>query len=158
MARIQYYHDPAAPAATVVAPCAFAVVRDDGYSVLLVRRVDDGLWELPGGQVQLGESALTAVVRETAEESGVSVQVTGLVGVYTDPSHVIVYPETGEARQQFAVCFHAVPLGGEPRSDGAETCDAAWVRVDELDRLVMHPAMRRRLTDAVSPTDHLQLG
>jgi 8-oxo-dGTP pyrophosphatase MutT (NUDIX family) len=73
------------PAATWVAPCAFAAVRDITGRLLLVRRCDTGDWELPGGHVDPGESAADAAVRETAEESGITVAVTGLAGIYTDP-------------------------------------------------------------------------
>jgi len=85
MFRNEYYHDVDAPAANSVTPTAFAVARDDAGWVLLVRRADTGLWELPGGRVELGESATVAAEREVAEESGVTVKVTRLAGVYTDP-------------------------------------------------------------------------
>jgi ADP-ribose pyrophosphatase YjhB (NUDIX family) len=53
-------------------PTVFAAVRDDQGRVLLVRRNDSGNWELPGGRVELGETAITAVKREVSEESGVA--------------------------------------------------------------------------------------
>jgi hypothetical protein len=61
------------------------------------------------------------------EESGVSITITGLVGAYSDPGHLMVYPDTGGVRRgpsQFAVFFHALPVGGGPRPDRDETCDA----------------------------------
>jgi ADP-ribose pyrophosphatase YjhB (NUDIX family) len=82
--------------------------------MLLVRRCDTGDWELPGGHVDPGESASDAAVRETAEESGITVEITGLAGIYTDPGHVIADPRDGVVRQPFAVCFHARPLSGTP--------------------------------------------
>jgi ADP-ribose pyrophosphatase YjhB (NUDIX family) len=54
----------------------------------------------------LGESAAEAALRETAEETGVTIELTGLVGIYTDPGHVMAYDD-GEIRQQFSICFHA---------------------------------------------------
>ena len=60
MARIEYFHDPSAPAPNSLAPTAFAAVRDHHGRLLLVRRTDSGNWELPGGRVQLGESAEVA--------------------------------------------------------------------------------------------------
>ncbi|MFD1519117.1 NUDIX domain-containing protein [Pseudonocardia yunnanensis] len=150
MAREEFFHDRSAPQANSIAPTAFAAVRDRRGRMLLVRRIDSGNWELPGGRVEFGESAIAAVEREVAEESGVSIRVTRLVGVFTDPGHVMVYPATGEARQQFAVCFHAVPRCGEPQPDHDETCDAAWVDPAELSRLPIHPSMRKRIVHAIT--------
>jgi NUDIX domain len=59
--RQVYFHDPDAPPAAVVAPSVFVVARDERDSVLLVRRRDSGLWELPGGRVDVGESAVDAL-------------------------------------------------------------------------------------------------
>ena len=56
--------------------------------------------------MDLGESVADAAVREVEEETGVRVEVTGLVGIYTDPGHVMAYDD-GEVRQEFSVCFHA---------------------------------------------------
>jgi 8-oxo-dGTP pyrophosphatase MutT (NUDIX family) len=150
MTRIEYFHDPSAPAANSLAPTAFAAVRDDVGRLLLVQRTDSGNWELPGGRVELGESAATAAEREVAEESGVTVQVTGLLGVYTDPGHVMVYPATGEVRQQFAVCFHAAPIDGRLRPDRTETCAVAWTDPDRIGQLPIHASMRERIADALN--------
>ncbi len=60
------------------------VVNDDG-DILLIRRTDNDNWALPGGAIDLGESAAQAAVRETQEETGITREITGLVGIYTDP-------------------------------------------------------------------------
>ncbi len=113
------------------------------------RSGDNDRWALPGGAVDLGESVLDAAVRETIEETGVTVEVTGLVGLYTSPRHVMAYDD-GEVRQQFSVCFHARPLAGQPREDGTETKAAQWVDVADLGNLSIHPSMRQRIDDALS--------
>jgi 8-oxo-dGTP pyrophosphatase MutT (NUDIX family) len=105
--RREYDHQPDAPVASCVAPSAFAAVRDLAGRLLLVRRCDTGDWELPGGHVDPGESASDAAVRETAEESGRTVEIAGLSGLFTDPGHVIDDPRAGLVCQPFAVCFHA---------------------------------------------------
>lgn len=156
--RIEYYHDRAAPAISSVTPTAFAVVRDNNQRVLLVRRIDTGDWELPGGRVEPGESAASAAERETAEESGVAIMVTRLSGLYTDPGHIMVYPATGEARQEFAVCLHALPLAGSPRPDLEETSDAAWVEPGQLDSMPIHPSVRIRIRNAITQPDQTHLG
>jgi 8-oxo-dGTP pyrophosphatase MutT (NUDIX family) len=150
MARIEYYHDAAAPQARELLPAAFAVVRNGSGWVLLVRRSDDGYWELPGGRVEVGESASAAVVREVAEETGVTIKVNGLAGIYSDPGHVLVYPHGEGVYQQFAVCFHAFSPARDAQPDHEETVAAAWFDPEHATQLVMHPAMRRRLTDALA--------
>ena len=150
--RAVYFHDPQAPAATVVTPSVFVAVRWHEGRLLLVRRCDDGAWELPGGRVDVGESAAEAAVRETAEEAGVQVLVTGLLGIFTDPGHVI-RSTSGEVRQQFAVLFRARALGGVPRGDGHETSDAAWVAVADLPRLPIPAPVRTWIGEALANDD-----
>ena len=121
MARIEYYHDVAAPQAQQLLPAAFAIVRDSSGCILLVRRADDGYWELPGGRVEVGESASAAVIREVAEEAGVAITVTSLAGVYCDLVHVLAYPQDAGVYQQFAVCFHALCTACDAYPDHQET-------------------------------------
>jgi 8-oxo-dGTP diphosphatase len=139
--RQVHFHDPSAPAATAVVPSAFVVVRGRGERLLLVRRCDSGAWELPGGRVDIGESVVEAAVRETAEEAGVRVVVTGLVGVFTDPG-LVVRASDGAVRQQFAVLFRAVAVGGVPHGDLHETSEAAWVPIGDLPGLSVEPHER----------------
>jgi ADP-ribose pyrophosphatase YjhB (NUDIX family) len=109
--RTDYYHDPTAPKPNRIVPAVTAVVENAAGELLLHRRVDNELWGLPGGAVELGESVAQTVVREVKEETGLDVALTGLVGVYSDPHHVIAYAD-GEVRQQFSLCFAARLLGG----------------------------------------------
>lgn len=83
------------------------------------------------------------MVRETREETGIVVAVTGLVGTYTDPNHVIAYSD-GEVRQQFSLCFRARYLSGEP-TESDESSQVAWVDQAVLDDLSIHPSMRLRI-------------
>jgi ADP-ribose pyrophosphatase YjhB (NUDIX family) len=155
--RVEYYRDPDAPPPTVVVPLVFAVVRD-GDRVLLVRRLDTGDWELPGGRVEPGESALDALVREVAEETGLLVDAHRIAGLYSDPSHRVRAAPDGEVRQPFAVCFHATARPGEPRPDLEETAEVRWWPVAALDQLAMQPAVRRRLHDALVAPEQVHLG
>ncbi len=155
--RQVFFHDPSAPVASVVAPSVFAVVRRDDGRLLLVRRLDSGVWELPGGQVDVGETASGTAVRETAEEAGVDVEVTGLAGLFSDPGHV-VRGVGGPVRQQVVLLLQARPVGGAPRGDQQETSAAAWVPVGDLPGLTMERPVRAWLAhvlDAGGPTPHL---
>jgi ADP-ribose pyrophosphatase YjhB (NUDIX family) len=149
MTRVEYYNDPSAPKANSIVPAVTAAVRDDGGRVLLVRRGGNDYWALPGGAMNLGESIADAAIREVAEETGILVEITGLVGIYTNPGHVMAYDD-GEVRQEFSICFHARPQGGELREDGAEATEARWVEVPGLDELPILPTMRTRINDALS--------
>ena len=148
----EYYRDANAPRAHDVLLAAFAAVRNSAGELLLVRRIDDGNWELPGGRIEVGESVSEAVVREVAEESGITITLIGFAGVYSDPSHVLVDPD-GSVHQQLALCFHAVPTvpdeGGQPHPDGIETNAAAWCANVDIVDLRMHPAMRLRIDNAL---------
>lgn len=146
--RTVHFHDPDAPPATAVVPSVFVAVRDPLSRLLLVRRCDSGAWELPGGRVDVGESAQAAALRETVEESGVWVRITGLVGLYTDPGHVVRAVD-GTVRQQFVVVFRARPLDGSPSGDQCETCDAAWVAPRDVDRMPVDRPVRRWIVDAL---------
>lgn len=153
MARdAEYFHDPRAPKANSLRPTAFAAVRDADGRLLLVRRADTLNWELPGGKVEFGESSVQAAIREVLEESGVRIQVTSLSGVYTDPDHVMTY-SSGEIRQQFALCFHGVPVSGTPRPDEDETIAATWFPITDIAQLDIHPSVRLRIDHAVHHAD-----
>lgn len=155
--RRVHVNDPHAPTATVVIPSVFVAVRDDRGYVLLVRRCDSGAWELPGGRVDVGESAVGAALRETAEEAGLTVRITGLVGVFSDPSYVVVSPD-GEVRQQFVICFHGWALRGEPGPDLHETIDAAWYDPADVEALQLEPGARLLIRHALSGAIDPHLG
>jgi 8-oxo-dGTP pyrophosphatase MutT (NUDIX family) len=106
--------------------------------------------------MDLGESLPSTAVRETAEETGVQVELTGLVGVYTDPRHVILYTSNGEVRQEFSLVFTARPVAGEP-TPSDESYDVRWVAPERLDSLPMDRSMRMRIAHylAGSGTPHL---
>lgn len=144
MARIEHYHDPNAPKANSIVVAVSVFVRDANGRVLLIRRSDNGLWSLPGGGQEIGERVAETAVRETREETGITVDVTGIVGVYSDPGHVIEY-SNGEIRQQFSLCFRATPVGGE-LTPSDEATDVRWVRRDELESYDIHPSTMLRIT------------
>lgn len=66
------------------------VVTNAAGQILLIKRTDNDSWALPGGAIDLGESLTQAAVRETKEETGVDCRVTGIVGIYSDPRHVVL--------------------------------------------------------------------
>lgn len=143
MSRVEHYNDPDAPSANSLIPAASAVVADDQGRILLARRRDNNLWTVPGGAMEPGETIVESAIREVAEETGVHVEITGLVGIYSSPLHVVEYAD-GEVRQQFSVCFSARPLSGTA-TETDETSEARYVDPQELDQLDIHPSIRLRI-------------
>jgi 8-oxo-dGTP pyrophosphatase MutT (NUDIX family) len=144
VARIDYYDDPDAPPANSLVPSANAVVVNDSGEILMIHRTDNDNWALPGGAMDLGESLVQTAVRETKEETGIDCEITGLVGIYTDPRHVLLYTSDGEVRQEFSVVFTARPTGGVP-TPSSETRDVVWLDPTEIADLPIHRSMRMRL-------------
>jgi 8-oxo-dGTP diphosphatase len=148
--RSVHFRDPDAPVATVVAPSVFVAVRDEQGRFLLVQRCDSGAWEFPGGRIDVGETAIAAAVRETAEEAGLRVRITGLVGLFSDPA-LVIRPATGdEIRQPFVVCFQGVAEWGSPRPDLRETGDAAWFDPAQVETMTLERGARRWIHHAIS--------
>ncbi|WP_436492462.1 NUDIX hydrolase [Actinokineospora sp. HUAS TT18] len=148
MARRDYLNDPDAPRANSIAVAVSAFIQDEDGSILLIRRTDNDLYSIPGGQVEPGETLTQAAIRECVEETGMRVQVTNLVGIYSNPQHVIQYDD-GEIRQEFSICFRATPLGGVERTS-EESREVRWVAPEGLPRLPIHPSTMLRIEHALS--------
>jgi ADP-ribose pyrophosphatase YjhB (NUDIX family) len=156
MARIDYFNDPAAPQANSLVPSVTAIVLDSAGKLLLVHKTDNDLWALPGGGMDLGESIRDAVVREVEEETGLRVRVVGVVGLYTNPNHVMAYDD-GEVRQQFSICFTTELIGGELRTS-SETKEVEFVSFERLEDLHIHPSMRLRIQHFLERRDRPYIG
>lgn len=154
--RIDYYNDPDAPKPNSLVPSVNVVVTNDAGDILMIRRSDNGNWAVPGGAIDLGESLPQAAVRETLEETGVLCEITGLVGTYTDPRHVILYTSNGEARQEFSIVLTASAVSGEP-TPSDESTEVRWVPRAEVEALPMDRSMRLRISHylAEPPLPHI---
>lgn len=156
MARTEYYDDPDAPKPNSMVVAASAVVTDNQGRILLQRRSDNDLWALPGGGMDMTDSLPGTAVREVKEETGYDVEITGLVGTYTDPRHIIEYSD-GEVRRQFNVCFTARITGGFlARSE--ESSEVRFVDPGEIGDLPMHHTQRLRLQHFLSGAPAPYLG
>jgi 8-oxo-dGTP pyrophosphatase MutT (NUDIX family) len=142
--RIDYLDDPAAPPANSIVPSVNVAVTDDTGRVLLIRRTDNGNWALPGGAVDPGESLAEAAVRETEEETGIRCEVDAVVGIYTNPRHVIHYTSNDEVRQEFSIVLTARAVSGKPTPSN-ESSAVEWAEPSDLDQYAMHASMRTRV-------------
>jgi ADP-ribose pyrophosphatase YjhB (NUDIX family) len=144
--RIDYYDDPSAPKANSMVPSVNVVVTNGQGDILLIRRSDNDNWAVPGGAIDLGESMTQAAIRETKEETGIDCEITGLVGIYTDPKHVILYTSNGEARQEFSILLTGRPQGGEP-TPSDESSEVRWVSRADVPGYSMDRSMSLRVRD-----------
>ncbi|MET9572566.1 NUDIX domain-containing protein [Streptomyces virginiae] len=111
------------------------VVRDDGL-VLVIRRADNGAWEPPGGILERSERPEEGVLREVAEETGITVEVERLTGVYKNLTLGVI-----------ALVFRCRPVGGEERLSSESTA-VCWLSPDEVAES-MNEAFAVRVTDAL---------
>lgn len=122
-----------------------AVVFNDAGEVLLALRTDNGLWCIPGGHVDLGETLETAVLRELFEETGLKARVLRLVGIYSDPKgslHIAQGPEWHTVRVSF-LC----EVTGGTITPSEETSEIRYFHPDRLPPMITDHA--KRVKDAM---------
>ncbi len=157
MIRVEHYDDPNAPRANSLVPAASAIVTDDQGRILLHRRSDTQLWSIPGGAMEVGESIAQTVVREVQEETGLVVEPERLLGIYTNPNHVIEYGD-GEIRQQFSICFACRPVGGELATSTEESLEVGFFTPEQIEHMSMHASIRLRIAHYLEHHDHPVIG
>ncbi|MFJ4103336.1 NUDIX hydrolase [Amycolatopsis japonica] len=151
MARRDHYHEPNAPEANSLRVAVSAFILDETGRLLMIRRTDNDRYAIPGGGQEFGESVTQAVVREVEEETGLTVDVTGFIGIFSDPDYVIEYDD-GEVRQEFSLCFRAQPVSGQLRTS-SESKEVLWVEPAKLGGLNIHPAIRLRIARGFEGSD-----
>jgi ADP-ribose pyrophosphatase YjhB (NUDIX family) len=132
-----------------IRPGVAVIVIDEKKQVLLQKRSDVGLWGIPSGHVEPGETVAEAAIRELQEETNLHIRIQTLFGVYSEPdSQVFKYP-SGRTVHFITTCFLAEILGGELRCNSSESFDVKFFPITDLpsDLLTMHP---RWLDDALT--------
>jgi ADP-ribose pyrophosphatase YjhB (NUDIX family) len=134
---------------TVVRLTVSAVVRRarGGEEILLMQRRDNGMWGLPGGHVDPGESVAQAAQREVLEETGWRIELGRLVGVYSDPARQTVEYRGGERAQLVNLCFEAVALAQSAPADTDEAIAVGFFPRSALPQPFV-PIHQIRLDDA----------
>lgn len=122
-----------------------SVIRDERGRILLQQRRDVGLWSVPGGGQELGESILDTARREVFEEMGLHVELKRLLALYTSPRLDAIYPN-GDVTQLVVPCFECEITGGELKMQEAEVTAVGWF--DSFDALPLTPFARAVLRDA----------
>jgi 8-oxo-dGTP pyrophosphatase MutT (NUDIX family) len=126
--------------------CSAAIFDEQGR-IFLTRRADNGQWCLPGGGMEPGESVHEACRREVWEETGLSIHVERLVGVYSYSDQLVVYPD-GNKAQIVALHFEAQVLEGSPILSN-ETTDFGYFALAEVEGLEMFGRHKERILDTL---------
>lgn len=122
--RNDYYFQDNNPKPNSIRPAASVAIIEGG-KILMLHRVDNDKWTLPGGTHEIGESIGECAIREFKEETGFEIELTGIIGTYTSPEILIEYSD-GEIRQEFTIVFAGRKLSGDIKIDN-ESKEYEWV-------------------------------
>ena len=124
-----------------------AVIFDETRrKVLLTQRADNGLWCLPGGKMESGESIEECCQREVLEETGLEVRAKRLIGVYSNRDQVVIYRDGN--RVQIAVLSFEAQIAGGKLDVSEETIAFGYFTMEEIESMPMHGRHKERVADA----------
>ena len=124
-----------------VIPCVGAIVTDGQGRLLMIKRGHDpgaGLWSIPGGRIEAGETDAEALVREMIEETGLTVEVGRLIGRVQRP---------GLNGAVIDIRDYAATVTGGTLRAGDDAADARWIAPGELESLDITEGLIDALTD-----------
>ncbi|MGG3915410.1 NUDIX hydrolase [Rossellomorea vietnamensis] len=120
---------------------AATIVINENREILLIKGPRRG-WEMPGGQVEEGESLKDAAIRETKEETGIDIEVLAFCGVFQNVKRSICN-----------TLFLAKPVGGVPTTS-PESLEVAFFPIDEALKMVTHSNFRERIECCLDKEKH----
>lgn len=126
--------------------CTAVVFDEARQKILLTRRTDNGLWCLPGGHAEAGETVAEACLRELWEETGLEGQMVRLIGVYSNPHRIIEYAD-GNRKHFIALNFETQITGGQLGLSN-ETSEVGYFTPAEIEHLELMEHHRERIADA----------
>lgn len=130
---------------TLILPGVRALLVTHQNAVLMQKRSDTKNWGLPGGALEVGETAMEALRREVLEETGLIVRHAEPMALYSGIDQQFTYPN-GDKVQPFAMAFIIREWSGTPRPDGEEGTDLHFFPLDALPSDIA-PNHRRTLED-----------
>jgi 8-oxo-dGTP pyrophosphatase MutT (NUDIX family) len=134
----------------LVLPSAAVVLHDDQGRVLMGLHADRNLWVVPGGLIEPGELPADAAMREVWEETGLLVELTGILGVYGGPD-LIVHYDNGDRVSYVGTIFRGRITGGLPVADGQEVLELRYISESELAAMPHAPWMDFAWKELFSP-------
>jgi 8-oxo-dGTP pyrophosphatase MutT (NUDIX family) len=135
-----YYRDPDAPTPNVPRRIGVTALIERDGRLLVERRVDDAdVWAFVGGTLEDDESALDALAREVREETGYTIEGSALLGIFTDPSRIVAYPD-GNVCRFVSIAFRVTPAEHTDPVLSDESREMRFVARAELAELPFWPA------------------
>ena len=113
----------------LIAAGARAIIRDASGAILMQRRGDFGIWGLPAGAMEIGESVYQTLCREVLEETGLTVVRARPFAVYSNPKYSTTYPN-GDQIQPYSTAFLVDEWTGTPTPDGDESLELRFFPLD----------------------------
>lgn len=145
--RKDYSHEINMPVANSMRPAA-AVAIINNENILMLKRVDNKKWTLPGGTMELDESLIDCAVREVKEETNLDVKIEEVIGTYTDPDIRIEYSD-GEVRREFTIVYYGTVSDCDVTIDH-ESSSYLWIPINEVQTYPMADSQKKRITDVIS--------
>ncbi|MGA2996062.1 NUDIX domain-containing protein [Bradyrhizobium sp.] len=122
----------------VMLPAACVAVIDDQGRLLLGKEAETGLWVLPGGALDPNERPADAAIRECFEETGLLIEITGLIGVFGGPEFLVRYPN-GDECYYISTAFRGTVIKESGVSSDGELTEIGYYSQAEFERLATSP-------------------
>ena len=129
------------------------IVENEKGEILLVKTLNGG-WVFPGGQVEVGENLVDALVREVKEESGVNIEVGGLLAVISNTGTYKWYDGITDVPTKVMLDFVCKYVSGE-LCTSEETTEVCWVNKEKVLDVIHAPAYRTRYQNYIDFTGNV---
>ena len=119
------------------------IIVDKEGRILLEKRSDNGMWGIPGGAIEPGESVINAVIREVKEDTNLDIEIDGLLGIYSEPSdgRIVTYSDNGDVRHLVDVVFTAVMILLQMKKSN-KSLDLKFYQPDLIPSSIVPPAIQ----------------
>ena len=118
----------------VMLPAACVAIIDEQGRLLLGKEAETGLWMLPGGAVDPNERPADAAIRECFEETGLLIEITGLIGVFGGPEFLVRYPN-GDECYYISTAFRGAVINRSGGSGDGELSELGCFSEAEFEKL-----------------------
>lgn len=118
--------------ARIILPGCVGAIFNENDEVLAVYKKGKNRWTLPGGLSDIGETTSGTLRREILEETGLEVELTDIVGIYSEPEMMYLKLASGDELQTVDLLMTGRVIGGQLKADGDEITQVKFIALDEL--------------------------